>query len=269
MASSEQASPLAVTLEQVLVARRKIMQPPLDMLQPTPLSAPDLFSNDYLSLTRDPALRAAALKRLSEADLVLGSGGSRALNGNMLAHVDFETRMRDFFGAPAALLCNSGYDANIAFWRSIPQAGDAVIFDELVHASTRDGMAECRAKNALYPFQHNSVKSFRECLLQVLKAHPEIAVGKATVFIALEALYSMDGDFAPLPGIVQVTDELVPKGCGHIMVDEAHSTGLYGPQGRGVIAALGLSRRIDTVLHTFGKARAASGGALEFPKRLF
>ncbi|KAM5544675.1 hypothetical protein V8D89_001573 [Ganoderma adspersum] len=262
MASLEQTGPLAATLEQALVVRRTQMMPPLDMLQPTPLSAPDLFSNDYLSLTRDPALRAAALKKLYETDLLIGSGGSRAMNGNMLAHVEFESRMREFFGAPAALFCNSGYDANIAFWRSVPQAGDAIVFDELVHASTRDGMAACRAKGAMYPFKHNSAESFRECLLGVLRAHPAIAAGKATVFVAVEGLYSMDGDFAPLPEIVRVTDELVPRACGHIMVDEAHSTGLYGPQGRGLVAALGLSGRIDTVLHTFGKARAASGAVL-------
>ena len=75
----------------------------------------------------------------------------------------------------------------------------------------------------------------------------------------------MDGDFAPLPDIIRVMDELVPHNCGHIMVDEAHSTGIYGPQGRGLVAALGLSGRVDTVLHTFGKARAASGGAYPFP----
>ncbi|KAM5544660.1 hypothetical protein V8D89_001558 [Ganoderma adspersum] len=260
--SSKQTGPLAVSLEQALALRRTQMMPPLDMLQPTPLSAPDLFSNDYLSLAHDPSLRAAALKKLSEADLLMGSGGSRGMNGNTMAHVDFEARMRDFFSAPAALLCNSGYDANVAFWRAVPQPGDAIVFDELVHASTRDGMAACRAKHALYPFKHNSAKSFRECLLGVLEAHPGIAAGKTTVFVAVEGLYSMDGDFAPLPEIVRVMDELVPRACGHIMVDEAHSTGLYAPQGRGLVAALGLSGRIDTVLHTFGKARAASGAVL-------
>ena len=257
------SGPLAAALSQAIALRQKRSIPTLDLLEETPLAAPDLFSNDYLSLTRDPTLRAAALEKLSEADLILGSGGSRVLNGNVSAHVAFESRMRDFFGAPAALLCNSGYDANVAFWRSIPQAGDAILYDELVHASTLDGMAECRAKDALYPFKHNSVESFRESLLRVLNARPSIAAGRATVFVALESLYSMDGDFAPLRDIVQVTDELVPRDCRHIMVDEAHSTGIYGPQGRGLVAALGLTGQVDTVLHTFGKARAASGGAYE------
>ena len=254
------SGPLAAALGQAIAYRQKRSIPTLDLLEEAPLSAPDLFSNDYLSLMNNPALRAATLKRISEAPLVLGSGGSRVLNGNTAAHVAFESRMKDFFGAPAALLCNSGYDANVAFWKSIPQEGDAVIFDELVHASTRDGMAESRAKAALYPFRHNSVASFRECLSSVLAVRPTIAAGKATVFIAVESLYSMDGDFAPLYEIVQITDELVPKNCGHIMVDEAHSTGIYGTEGRGLVDALGLTGRIHTVLHTFGKARAASGG---------
>ena len=262
---SDQAGPLELALGQAIAFREKRSIPTTDLLDETPLSAPDLFSNDYLSLTRDPTLRIAALDRLSDADLIMGSGGSRLMNGNTSAHVAFETRMKDFFGAPAALLCNSGYDANVAFWRSIPQIGDAIIFDELVHASTRDGMGECRAKNALYPFKHNSVASFRACLLRVLAEHSEVSAGRATVFVAVESLYSMDGDFAPVREIVQVTDSLVPRRCSHIVVDEAHSTGIFGPQGRGLVALLGLTGRVNTILHTFSKARAASGGKYALP----
>ena len=258
--------PLALTLAQAIRFRlEKRGIPTTDLLQSTPLIAPDLFSNDYLSLTYDPALHAAALKKLSEASLILGSGGSRLLNGNTAGHVALEARMKDLFGTPAALLCNSGYDANIVFWRSIPQTGDIVVFDELVHASTRDGIAECRAKGALYSFEHNSVTSFRECVARALASHPAVSQGKATLFVALESLYSMDGDFAPLHELVQVLDELVPPDCSHIVVDEAHSTGICGPGGRGLVAALGLTARVDTVIHTFGKARAAIGGKRHIP----
>ena len=253
--------PLSVALEGVMASRAKRTIPvPEDYPHNSSLSGPDLFSNDYLSLTRNTALRQSALKLLSETPLILGSGGSRWLAGNTFAHIAFEKRMSEFFGAPSALLCNSGYDANVAFWRSIPQEGDAIVFDELIHASTRDGMSECRAKEAIYPFSHNSVASFRERLLHVLSKHPAIAARQATVFIAIEALYSMDGDFAPLQDIVDAVNDLIPVGCAHLVVDEAHSTGLYGEGGRGLVSATGLVGRIDTVLHTFGKARAASGG---------
>lgn len=87
-----------------------------------------------------------------------------------------------------------------------------------------------RIKGSLYTFVHNSVSSLRDCIPRVLEKHPDIAAGKGTVFIAVESLYSMDGDFAPLPEIVRLTKELVPHGCAHIVVDEALSTGIYGPR---------------------------------------
>ena len=258
------SNPLTIALEKALQGRRVKSVPVTDLLDdPTP-TAPDLFSNDYLSLCTDPHLRQAFLDNISKEPLVFGTGGSRLLNGNTSAHLEFEHRMKTFFRAPAALLFNSGYDANVAFWHSVPQAGDAVILDELIHASTRDGLVASRARTALYPFSHNSATSFRDTLLHVLRAHPAIAAGKATVFVALESLYSMDGDFAPLPEIVRSVEELVPAGCGHIVVDEAHSTGLYGKQGRGLVSALGLEDHIETVLHTFGKGRALTGGMSHF-----
>lgn len=256
------STPLHFLLERALLERQRRVVPVTDLCSETdvPGFAPDLFSNDYLSLCTDPNLRRAFLDNVSQLPLVFGTGGSRLMSGNTPAHLQFEERMKTFFRAPAALLFNSGYDANVAFWHSVPQPNDAVIFDDLVHASTRDGLLASRARGSLYPFAHNSVSSLRDVILRVLKEHPAIAAGRATLFIAVESLYSMDGDFAPLPEIVNVIDELVPAGCGHIVVDEAHSTGIYDHQGRGLVTALGLERRIDTVLHTFGKARALTGG---------
>ncbi|THH16513.1 hypothetical protein EW146_g4132 [Bondarzewia mesenterica] len=202
------------------------------------------------------------LDKLSQTNLVLGSGGSRLTSGNCRPHVELEAEMKDYFRYPAALLCNSGFEANVSFFHSVPQSGDAVIFDEYLHASARDGMAASRANRALYPFTHNSVSSLRECIVNVLQRHPNIAAGKGTVYVGVESLYSMDGDFAPLPQIVQVVEELIPKGSAHIFVDEAHSTGIYERDGRGLVALLGLEDKVDTVLHTFGKARAAFGAAL-------
>ncbi len=254
------STPLCAALERALQERQRRLVPTPDLYDDVPFLAADLFSNDYLSLCTDLQLRQAFLDKVSQMPLVFGSGGSRLMSGNSPAHLQFEERMIKFFRAPSALLFNSGYDANVAFWHAVPQAGDAVIFDELVHASTRDGLLGSRARNAVYPFSHNSMSSLSDTILRVLAAHQAIASGHATLFIAVESLYSMDGDFAPLSEIVQLVEQLIPPGCGHIVVDEAHSTGLYGSHGRGLVSALGLENRVDTVLHTFGKARALTGG---------
>ncbi|KAI0709781.1 PLP-dependent transferase [Earliella scabrosa] len=256
------STPLDATLEHALSERERRSVPTTDLYDEPPRSAPDLFSNDYLSLCTDDALRDLFLAKVAQLPFVFGTGGSRLMSGNIPAHLAFEERMRTFFRAPAALLFNSGYDANVAFWHAVPQAHDAIVFDDLVHASTRDGILASRARTALYPFAHNSASALREVLVRVLKKHPAIAEGRATVFVAVESLYSMDGDFAPLEDIVRAVDELVPAGCGHIVVDEAHSTGIYDEQGRGLVTALGLEKRVDTVLHTFGKARGLTGAVL-------
>ncbi|KIK61149.1 hypothetical protein GYMLUDRAFT_73545 [Collybiopsis luxurians FD-317 M1] len=223
---------------------------------------PDFFSNDYLGLSSDPRLRELFLERLSQEPFVMGSSGSRLLSGNTPAHVEFESRMMSFFNVPAALLCNSGYDANTAFFGAIPQQGDVIVYDELVHASIMDGIASSRARGALYPFEHNSVDSLQRILLRVVQDHPVVQEGRQTVFIAVESLYSMDGDFSPLPDIVTIVNKTIPKISRHIVVDEAHTSGLCGVQGRGYVSLLGLESHIQTVIHTFGKARACAGAVI-------
>ncbi len=254
-------------IDKVLDARRGMSIGCPDLHQPMPTTAPDLFSNDYLSVTTSPRARDAFLKRVTHMPFVFGSGGSRLLTGNKDTHTDFEARITDFFGGPGciastAALFNSGYDANLAFWSTIPQKGDAVVFDEFVHASTRDGMAASPLKSlgALYAFKHNSVPSFRERVQQVLEAYPNIANGQGMLFVAVETLYSMEGDYAPLLQLLDAVDELIPKGCAHVMVDEAHTSSLFGPDGRGLLWALGLQGRVHTVLHTFSKGWGMSGG---------
>ena len=254
------SNPLSEALELALRERERRAVPVTDLYDATVRPAPDLFSNDYLSLCTNPDLRQLFLAKLAQLPVVFGTGGPRLTSGNAPAHIAFEARAKAHFRAPAALLFNSGFDANIAFWHAIPQARDAVVFDELVHASTRDGLLASRVRGALYPFAHNSVRGLREAMARAMKEHPEIAEGRATLFVAVESVYGMDGDFAPLPEMVAVVDELVPAGCSHIVVDEAHSTGIYGPEGRGLVHALGLEGRIDTVAHSFGKARALVGG---------
>ncbi|KAJ3507405.1 hypothetical protein NLJ89_g6325 [Agrocybe chaxingu] len=221
----------------------------------------DFSSNDYLSLSNSPALRAHFLQRLSAAPDVLGSGGSRLLvNGR--AHAALEARLADFFKSETAMLFNSGFDANVGFFSCIPQPGDVVVYDEYIHASVHDGIRASRARDAQFAFSHNSLSDLQRVLMRLREERKGLAAGENSVFLAVESLYSMDGTFAPLAEIVDLLDEVFPARNGYLVVDEAHSTGIYGPQGRGRVAMLGLEDRVLARLHTFGKALAATGAVL-------
>lgn len=226
-----------------------------------PSTAPDLFSNDYLSLSDNPELRKSFLSSASRQSQLFGSTGARLLTGNSTAHINLELRLQKFFDAPSALLFSSGYDANVAFFGAMPGPRDVLIMDELIHASAQDGIAVSRLdKGSCYSFRHNSVPSFETCLSYVLDRHPQIKQGKTTLFIAVESLYSMDGDFCPLLEILGAAEARVPREALHVVVDEAHATGLFGRYGRGYISFLGAERRVHSIIHTFGKARAFHGG---------
>lgn len=219
----------------------------------------DFVSNDYLSLASHAPLRDLFLRKLSDEPQILGSGGSRLLvNGS--AHQALEDRLAIFFGSPAALLFNSGYDANVSFFTCIPQEGDIVIYDEYIHASVHDGIRASRVRQSSIAFSHNSVQSLQKVLVTLIEASPGLKLGRNHVFIAVESLYSMDGTFAPLPKIIELLDHLLPAGNGHLIVDEAHATGLYGRQGRGLVSSWNLEEKVFARLHTFGKALASSGG---------
>lgn len=254
MPLTEKLNDALVSREKRLI-RRKLYDPSADA------HLVDFSTNDYLSLSLSPALRSRFLSKLQAEPHILGSGGSRLLvNGH--AHAALEARLTAFFRAPAALLFNSGFDANVGFFSCVPQPGDVVVFDEHIHASVHDGMRASRVeKAARVPFAHNSVSALRSTLERLLHARPGLASGENSAFVAVETLYSMDGTLAPLLQIVETMEELFPHGNGYVVVDEAHSTGVYGPQGRGLVAALGLEDRIFARLHTFGKALAATGGA--------
>ena len=237
------------------LARRRLPEPPS-----ATLSEIDFTSNDYLSLSTSPALRTAVLSALSTSPKILGSGGSRLLVP-CPPHVELEARLCRFFGAEAALLFNSGFDANVGFFSTVPQPGDVLLYDAHVHASVHDGMRLSRlAPESLLPFVHNSVPDLRRALSKLVDDRRDLKNGKASVFVAVESLYSMDGTIAPLTQIVECVEELLPLGNGYIVVDEAHATGIYGPKGRGFVADMGLEKRVFARLHTFGKALASSGG---------
>ncbi len=221
-------------------------------------------SNDYLSMTTSTSLRKAYLDRLSEAPQILGSTGSRLLSGSSKAHSSLETRFAKHFDSPAALLFNSGWDANVSFFSTIPQANDWVLYDELVHASVHSGMRASRVdESRRVAFKHNDPEALR-VVLQEIGRKGSSSENQPIIYLALESLYSMDGDFSPLPALLDVYDQLVPRSRQCVVLDEAHSTGVYGEQGKGIAQAIGEAAsnggRVGVRLMTFGKAVGCSGG---------
>ena len=205
----------------------------------------DFASNDYLGLAASGALVGAARAALDRG-VAVGSGGSRLLRGNRAEHEALEVEAAEFVGAEAALFFPTGYAANSALLATLPQRGDLVLADELVHASMHEGLRLTRAEHRLVP--HGDLDAYEAAL----RGHTG---GQA--WIAVEALYSMDGDFAPLAELAALAERYGAM----LLVDEAHSTGAFGPDGRGLVAALPGRDNIVT-LHTCGKALGAEGALL-------
>jgi glycine C-acetyltransferase/8-amino-7-oxononanoate synthase len=201
-----------------------------------------LCSNDYLGLASHPAVSAAA------ADAALrwgaGAGASRLVSGNMAPHLRLERELADFKGSPACMLFGSGYLANTGVIAALAGRDDVVCSDELNHASIVDGCRLARAETIVYP--HVDLEALEHALRG---AYPRRAV------IVSDAVFSMDGDLAPLEGIV----ELARRYGARVVVDEAHATGVVGPGGRGLVAELGLEAEIDVVIGTLGKALGSYG----------
>ncbi len=214
----------------------------------------DFSSNDYLGLARDAALR----QRIEKAYLIhcqgdtyrLGATGSRLLTGHSALHEALETQLADFHQAEAALLFNSGYDANLGILPAVTRKTDLILYDELIHASLHDAMKLCDAQAVA--FRHNDLAAL-EALLQTHQP-----TQKGVIFIVVESIYSMDGDACPLVELTQLAE----KYQAYIYVDEAHSTGILGKHGEGLAQALGVQDKIWARLHTFGKAIGAHGAVV-------
>ncbi|PMB71846.1 putative 8-amino-7-oxononanoate synthase [Beauveria bassiana] len=226
--------------------------------EPAPGSI-DFSTLDFLGLTHSGLIRQPFLDELAaHPKFRLGAGGSRLLNGNNAYIEEAEAIIADFHEADTALLFHSGFEANVAIMLSIPRPGDAIVYDELVHASMHEGMQGSMAPCKM-SFRHNDVDSFRETLVQVRESQPRIKEGKNSVLVVLESMYSMDGDVAPLKELLQVADELFPEGNAQFLVDEAHTTGVYGRQGRGFVDYIGVAHKVAIRMHTYGKAMACTG----------
>lgn len=215
----------------------------------------DFTSNDYLALADSRRMREVLIDALKRG-VPSGSGGSRLLRGNHPEHERLEEEAARFFGTKRALLFGSGYAANTALLSTLPQRGDLVVYDQYVHASSHDGMKLGRASVA--SFAHNDVDSADDAIRTWRQGG-----GTGTPWIVIESLYSMEGDRAPLADLKTLAER-----CGaFLIIDEAHATGVFGPDGRGLAAELEGSDHV-LVLHTGGKALGVSGAIVTGPSVL-
>jgi 8-amino-7-oxononanoate synthase len=209
----------------------------------------DFTSNDYLGLADSPELK-EAMRAALDRGVAVGAGGSRLLRGNDPEHEALEAEAAAFFGAEAALYFSSGFLANYALFAAVPQRGDLVVHDALIHASAHDGMRAGRAEIAAAA--HNDANAFED-VIRAWRADG----GKGQPWIAVESLYSMDGDRAPLGDLAAVAE----RHDAVLLIDEAHATGVFGPDGRGLGAWLD-GRPNVVSLHTCGKALGSAGALI-------
>lgn len=200
----------------------------------------DFFSNNYLSLPQPD----------TEVDFFYAdTSSSRLIAGTSSSHIQLEKQLAEKFDSPSALLFNSGYTANLGLLSCLPTKNDLILYDEFAHASLKDGI---RLSNAsFYKFKHNDISN----LERLLKKY---ASNYETVFVVVESLYSMDGDFCPLKEICQLKKQYEFS----LLLDEAHSIGTFGTEGKGISINLDLSTNIDFRIITFGKAFGSHGAAV-------
>ena len=209
----------------------------------------DFFSNDYLGFASDVFIESRLEDSANNSTLKNGSTGSRLISGNSVAHEELERELKIHFKADSALLFNSGYDANIGLLSAVLQRNDAVFFDRLSHASIRDGISLSTASS--YGFEHNDLDDLAK----------KMSKGRSKTghnYVVVESVYSMDGDEAPLKELA----EFCESENLYLIVDEAHATGVFGEEGRGLTPHLGLEEMVFARIHTFGKAMGCHGAAV-------
>ncbi len=210
-------------------------------------------SNDYLGLANHPALIEAALRAVERFGA--GAGASRLICGSLAPHHDLEEALAAFKGSEAALTFATGYGAAIGTIPALVGKADIVILDKLVHASLVDAARLSGAK--LRVFAHNDLNDLEAILRWADQRGANAPAGRRPrTLIVTETVFSMDGDFAPLPEFVQLKE----KFGAWLMVDEAHATGIFGARGRGLVEHRGLAGRVEIQMGTLGKAVGAAGG---------
>lgn len=217
-------------------------------------SRADFSSNDYLGVVTRDVLRAIPN---SDSGCATGSTGSRLLSGHFPSLDAIEAEACKVHNSPAALLFNSGYDANLAFFGAVPGPRDAIILDELIHASVHDGSRSSRAA-ARITFRHNDPASLRSTIRQALNIVP------GSILVGIESVYSMDGDLAPLEEFLDVIAayRITSERDIFLVVDEAHSGGLYGKNGGGMAMKYASDHGLLARLITYGKAYGSHGAVI-------
>ncbi|MCB9080369.1 MAG: 8-amino-7-oxononanoate synthase [Lewinellaceae bacterium] len=208
----------------------------------------DFCSNDYLGFARHPVIREQIIAATLAED-IHGGTGSRLISGNHPAMEELEKTIATFHEAETALLFNSGYAANLGLLSAMANRTDTILYDELVHASMRDGIRLASARS--FSFRHNDVQHLAE----------KIQRAEGQVFVVVESVYSMDGDCAPLDALLMVCE----ANGAVLVVDEAHAVGVMGARGEGLVPALGLASRVWARVVTFGKAMGSHGAAVLGP----
>jgi len=203
----------------------------------------DFTSNDYLGFARSVELYKMIEDKISRSEMKVGSGGSRLLSGNSGEAEELELYLAKFYNSESALLFNSGYDANVGLFSSIAKKGDTILYDELVHASIHDGIRLSHGDS--FPFRHNDLTHLED----------RLNTSSGNVFVTVESVYSMDGDW------VQLTDisNLCKKHHANLIVDEAHATGVFG---KGLVLQQKAENIVFARLHTFGKALGCHGAVV-------
>lgn len=213
----------------------------------------DFSSNDYLGLAQNGRLKEEIIHRYkARLNTKNGATGSRLMTGTTDFIMETERQLAAHFGSESGLIFSSGYMANLGFFSSVLQKGDTLLYDELSHACIKDGARLSNAQK--FPFRHND--------LNQLESKLKRATGQA--YIACESVYSMDGDFAPLPELAG----LAARYKARLVIDEAHSTGVFGHRGNGLVNQWGLSHQIFATLYTFGKALGVHGAFIAGSKTL-
>jgi 8-amino-7-oxononanoate synthase len=220
-------------------------------------------SNDYLGLANDPVLKEAAIKAVERFGA--GAGASRLICGSLAPHQELDESLADFKRTEAALGFSTGYATAIGTICALLGKDDVIVLDKLVHACIVDAARLCGAK--IRVFAHNDPNDLERILTwadaQFQSSKPK-AQSRTRILIVTESIFSMDGDCAPLREIVALKE----KYGAWLMVDEAHATGLYGPNRRGLAEELGVSDRIEIQMGTLGKALGASGGYISGSRAL-